>query len=308
MSSDDPTTRMAGPTSDTETARIAGTVPAAPAAAMGARDYRPAPMPAGPYDIELGASETLSWTFRMWADSLPRLALLAFVPYVFMLPLITFAIVVMLVPDTFGHDVPWIAPAAAGVGFGVLWFVAALAAAAGIIHLVDEKARGVAVGTFQALLAGLRHVGWFFLGSLVMSALAVFAFAGPMAPVVAAIANDQPSLALLALPGLVTVVIGLVVGARLLPMLPAVVVEDLSLPAAAARAWQLTAGRATPIVGATMLFGLAWLGISMIGAMVGIVPILGVLAQMVVNALLMPLVYIFPFAVYAGCVRADQLR
>ena len=281
--------------------------------ALGARDYTLSPVKPGPYDVELGVSETLSWTFRLWADSLPRLAGLALIPYVFMIPFEVFGAVSIAMPDQIydraGASTPsTLLAACAAVALAVLWIVASLAAGAGSVHLVDEKAHGVSISAWSAFLAGLRHVGWLLLGWLLAIVVAAFAVVGPLAPIIVSVQQGEPLVALLALPGLATTALALVVGARLAPALPAIVVEDLSLGAALTRAWTLTRGKTGIVVGASLVFTLAWLGMSTATAVLGIVPILGFVAQIVVNALLTPLIYVFPFALYAGAVRDEQMR
>jgi hypothetical protein len=292
---------------------------AASVAAVGAREYAMAPLAPGPYDVELGVAESLSWTFRIWADNLPRLALLALVPYAFMIPFVIFGFAAAFAPTEVSSVAPGVADAlrfnstfpslwigAGGLALALLMIVASLASVAGSIHLVDEKVRGVRVTAMTAFLAGLRHVGWMFLGWILASALGVFAIAGPVAPIIVAVSANEPLVALFALPGLVTTALALIVAARLAPALPALVVEDRPLGAALVRAWDLTRGKTGVVVGATVVFGLGYFGLSMMSAMAGVVPLFGIVLQLAINAAITPLVYVFPFALYAGAVREQQ--
>jgi hypothetical protein len=277
------------------------------------------PIAPGPYEVELGVAESLSWTFRIWADNLPRLALLALVPYAFMIPFVIFAFAAAFAPTELASVAPGAADAlnlnssfpplwlvAGGVALALLMVVASLASVAGSIHLVDEKIRGVRVTAMSAFLAGLRHAGWMFLGWILATALGIFALAGPIAPIVVAVSANEPLIALFALPGLVTTAIALVLAARLAPALPAMIVEDRPLGTALVRAWDLTRGKTGVVVGATVLFGLGYMGVSMMSAMAGVIPLLGIVLQLAINAAITPLIYVFPFALYAGAVREQQ--
>jgi membrane-anchored glycerophosphoryl diester phosphodiesterase (GDPDase) len=106
----------------------------------------------------------------------------------------------------------------------------------------------------------------------------------------------------------VTTALALVVAARLAPALPAMIVEDRPLGAALVRAWELTRGKTGVVVGATVVFGLGYLGISMMSAIAGAIPLIGLLVQLAVHAAITPLLYVFPFALYAGAVREQQAQ
>jgi hypothetical protein len=97
-----------------------------------------------------------------------------------------------------------------------------------------------------------------------------------------------------------------VLGARLLPLLPVIIVEDTDAFTALGRTWRLTSGRTWKLVTTALLFGAAYFGVSMALGMIGIVPIIGAFIQLAVNAILVPLCYVFMFVVYAGCVREEQ--
>ncbi len=277
--------------------------------AVAERRYDVAPLPAGPYEVELGIGDTLSWTFKMWWDNLPRLMALGFVPYALMLPFVILGGGLALSPrwaeELFSpQNLVWLVPA--GCVLFVVFIVAGLSAAGGVVHLVDEQQHGVRVGAFAALLTGARHVGWLGLGWLLFSALMIFAVAGPALPIAVALDRSEAQTALFALPGLATVVVAMVIGARLAPAFPAIIVEDIGLGQAMSRAWSLTRGRTLTVLGASVLFMVAYFAMSMTAGLVGIVPILGLVAQLAISAMMAPLTYVFPFAVYAGCVRAEQ--
>lgn len=277
------------------------------AGALGDQRYELRPPPAAHYDIPLGATESLSATFKLWSENLPRLAVLGFVPYALMIPLFAGGFLLAFMPDVAGGmsklDAWWPLLAAGGAAVGALFMVLTLASTGACMHLVDEKTQGSDVTVGAALLASLKHVGWLFAAVVIIMLLWTFGFGAPMAPLVWAISEESWTIAALAVPALVVTAGAFVIAARLLPLVPIIVVEDADVFSACRRAWQLTSGRTGTVVGAALLFGLAYFGVAMVVSMVGMVPIIGALIQMGANAILMPLCYVFAFVVYAGCVR-----
>jgi hypothetical protein len=281
------------------------------AGALGDRRYETPPAPVAQYDIALGATASLAATFKLWSENLARLSVLGFVPYALLIPLAGAGALAAMAPsDTFGNldgfDGMWPLLVAGGVAVGALFMVLAFASMGACVHVVDEKTQGVDVPVITALLASLKHVGWLFVAYLVLGVLMTAAVAVPAVPLIWGMSEDSYAIASLALP-LCAVTAGLfVMCARLLPTLPIIVVEDRDAFTALSRAWRLTSGRTTTVVCAALLFGLAYFGVSMAVAMIGIVPIVGALVQMAANAVLVPLCYVFAFVVYAGCVREES--
>jgi hypothetical protein len=285
------------------------------AGALGDRRYAVAPLPAASYDIALGPSESLAATFKLWSENLPRLGVLGFIPYILMLPLMGSGLFVMFMPDVMrgledmfegGWDAWWPLMMAGGTAVGALMVVLTLASTAACVHLIDEKTQGVDVTAGAALLASFRHVGWLFCAATLMGTLAIVGMAAPIAPLVWGMSEDSYTIAALALPALLVTAGVFVLTARLVPVMPVIVVEDTDVVTALGRAWHLTSGRTAQVALAVLLFGFAYFGVTIVVSMIGIVPILGALVQMFANAILVPLCYVFAFVVYAGCVRASQ--
>lgn len=292
---------------------LAQTAPTS-AGALGDQRYQLGPAPVARYDIALGGADSLNAAFALWTGNLKRLAALGFLPYALLIPLAAGGALLAFMPDVLanfdsGHGDDWWAMAiAGGVAFGALFMVLTFASVGACIHLVNEKTQGVDVTAGAALLSSLKHVGWLLVAYLALALCATVGVAAPMAPIIWAISEESWSIASMAPPLLVVTAAVVVLCARLLPALAVIVVEDTDAFTAIGRAWRLTRGRTTKVVGAALLFGLAYTGISMAVAMIGIVPIVGALVQMGVNAILVPLCYVFAFAVYAGCVREDSMR
>lgn len=274
------------------------------AGGVSANTFVARPVAAGPYPVELGAAESLVWTFRLWSESLPRLAALGLVPYLLTIPLLGLG---MLTAWGRGGAFDPLVTAAAVSAIVAFFTLLMVASTAGVFHLVDEELHGVSVSPLHALAAGLRHAGWLFVGYVLLAALATVGMAAPMVPMV--LAHGDPSAALLAIPaGLALGAAAFVTAARLAPALPAIVVEDLDVVQAIARAWRLTSGRTGVVVSACLLFVFTYAGLSMMAGMVGMLPLVGMLLQIGLNALMLPLAFVFPFVLYAGCVRESAAR
>lgn len=278
---------------------------ASSAAAVGERPFTQKPMPAATYDIPLGATDSIGATFKLWSENLLRLGALGFLPYALVIPAAAGAGAFAAFARV---DDYWPLLVAGGTAFGALCMVLWLASTAACIHLVDEKTQGGDLTLGAALLASFKHIGWLFAGCLIVAAVWMVGMAAPIIPLAWGIGDDEPTIALLALPALAITAAMLFVAARLLPLFPVIVLEDADVFTAASRAWRLTAPHTWPVIGAMMLFGLVYMGASMAAGMIGIVPVIGAIVQMGVNAFLVPLCWVFSFVIYAGCVRNESRR
>lgn len=277
---------------------------------MGERPFKQQPLPAATYDIPLGTTETLSATFKLWSENLTRLGVLGFIPYLVMMPMMLgTGVFVAAAPEMMGKlDDYWPLMVAGGTAMGALFMVMSLASTAACIHLVDEKTQGTDVTVGAALLASFKHIGWMFVACILVGVVWMVGLAAPIIPLAWGMSEDSYTIAAAALPALVVTAAMFFVAVRLLPMFPVIVVEDADVFTATSRAWRLTAPHTWQLVGATFLFGVCYMGVSMAAGMVGIVPIIGAFIQMGVNALLVPLCWVFAFAVYAGCVSSEATR
>jgi hypothetical protein len=296
------------PACGTRTAGLAG-LSAGAAGALAHRDYRAAPLPVGPYDVELGPFEALSATFRMWSRDWARLSLLAAIPFALMLPFAVAAGVYFAVARP-SLDAPGtlIALVGAGVVLGLVVMIAFLASFAGSIALVDERERNGdgALGVIQAFLLGLTKIGRLVVASLAIFGVMSVGAAGFGAPIAASIYKESPAIGILALPGFFVLLAGVWLVLRLYPLWTVLVVEDVALGAAFRRSFELTRGRAGTVFLCGFLFGLVLFGLGIGTGILGLVPILGILVQLGFNLITNALSATFAVAIYAGLVNAEQ--
>lgn len=289
---------------------------AAPVGGVSAQRYQLAPAPVDTYEVELGAGPSLSATFRLWSENLSPLAALGFVPYSVMVPVAAAGAFAFLAVSPIGNWLPsawsdgmWPLAIAGSTIAAVLYCLLCVAATGGAIHLVNEKTQGVTVSALGALFAAVRHAGWLMLGWLTVSIVFSLGLAGVLAPLGVIVFLDSDAIgAALLLPGAALSALAVYVCARLTPMLPIIVVEDRDVLSAMARSWHLSRGRAGKIALAALVFCLSYGGISTATSFIAVVPVLGVFIQIALNAVMLPLTWVFPFVIYAGCMREASLQ
>ncbi|MBI1946177.1 MAG: glycerophosphoryl diester phosphodiesterase membrane domain-containing protein [Deltaproteobacteria bacterium] len=281
--------------------------------AFGERPVEARPMPPpGPYNIRFGVSEPLTETFRLWGNDLGRLVLMTLIPYGFLLPFgIGFGVWAAISMSSGGEPSTTQLVILGSVGFAlaVVAGVLMLASSAGAMLLADDKERtgGTGLGVWQAFLGGLARSGWLILANLLYVAIIVVLWGVPFAvPVALLVETEQPLWALGFVPALGTFVAGVWLLTRLMPMLPLIVVEELSVGVALSRAWQLTAGRALDVFLANLVFGVALMGIYMAVGIISIIPLLGLLIQLAANIILGSLQSVYAFTLYAGLVSTPK--
>lgn len=283
---------------------------AASVGALASREYQAAPLPAGPYDVVLGPSEILSATFRMWARDWGRLALLAAIPLAFMVPFVGAGVALAMAIGTDFVNSP--AALAGGIGGGIVFLavitLASLATYGAMIALVDEKERtgNNAISTGQALLLGLSKAGRLLVGCLATGGVMTVGFGAVFGPLLAAEVLEQPIASTLALPGIAVAIAGLWLMLRLSPLWTILVVEDLAIGASFRRAFELTRNQAGTIFVCGLLFGLVSIGLSLAAGVLGLVPLLGLVVQLVANLAMSSLGAVFQLALYAGLVNEQQ--
>ncbi len=283
--------------------------------AFGERPVEARPMPPpGPYNIRFGVSEPLTETFRLWSNDLGRQVLMTLIPYAALLPLgIAFGVWAAISLSDSGEPstTQLVAFGSVGLAFAIVAGILMLASSAGTMLLADDKERtgGTGLGVWQAFLAGLSRSGWLILANLIYVAIIVALWVVPVGvPVALLVETEEPLWAVGFIPALGTFVAGVWLLTRLMPLLPLIVVEELSLGAALSRAWQLTTGRALDVFLANLVFGVALMGIYMAVGIISIVPLLGMLIQLAANILLGSLQGVYAFSLYAGLVSAPPKR
>ncbi len=270
--------------------------------------------PPGPYNIRFGVSEPLTETFRLWSNDLGRQVLMTLIPYAALVPFgVAFGIWAAVSLSNGGEPstTQLVAMGSVGLAFGIVAFILMLAASAGTMLLADDKERtgGTGLGVWQAFLAGLSRSGWLILANLVYLGVIVALWVVPFGiPTALLIDTENPVWAIGFIPALGTFVLGVWLLTRLMPLLPLVVVEELSLGVALSRAWQLTSGRAAEVFLANLVFGVALMGIYMAVGVISIIPLLGMLIQLAANIILGSLQGVYAFTLYAGLVSTSPKR
>lgn len=274
-------------------------------------EARPLPPP-GPYNIRFGVSEPLTETFRLWGNDLGRLSLMTLLPYAALIPfgvglVVWFAVSVGFEGEPSTTQIGMMV--ALGGALGLVALILMLASTAGAMLLADDKERngGSAVlGVWPAFLGGLARSGWLVLANLLFAVVGLALWVVPFGiPLALLIDTENPLFALGFIPALGTFALGVWLLTRLMPILPLIVVEELSLGAAVSRSWELTRGRASTVFLANLVFGVALMGLYMAVGIVSIIPLLGMLVQLAANIILGSLQSVYAFVVYAGLVGED---
>lgn len=283
--------------------------------AFGERPVAARPMPPpGPYNIRFGVSEPLTETFRLWSNDLGRQVLMTLIPYAALVPFgVAFGVWVAVAMSDGGDPstTQLVAFGSVGLAFAIVAGILMLASSAGTMLLADDKERtgGTALGVWQAFLAGLSRSGWLILANVLLVGVIVVLWVVPFGiPIALLVDTENPIWALGFVPALGTFVLGVWLLTRMMPLLPLIVVEELSLGAALTRAWQLTSGRAGEVFLANLVFGVALMGIYMAVGIISIVPLLGMLIQLAANIILGSLQGVYAFTLYAGLVSAPPKR
>lgn len=261
--------------------------------------------PATRYDVPLTVGGLLDRTFRFFGADVGRQGLLWGVPYAgLIVGVIAFAVAGFAMGiDTaetstqvgFGLAALVACGVLMGVGFGVM---------AGSYVGYDEVAAGEPKRSVGALIAAGWPVWFRVLGVGVVLACAVMLFVGPAFAMFAAVGAEamDPGLgfaggAALLLPGVVG---SLFFWVRLSPASVIAAVEDKGALAALASAWTMTRGHGWTLLGATVVWALLVMAVSMPLQIVGMIPVLGWIVQIIAGVLQMVANSAFAFAVYAA--------
>ena len=272
--------------------------------------------PYTPYGVPLQAGELLRRTFEVWRDDAVRLGLLTALPYAFVGVAAVVGVIGYAVFDEHLFDHAFFesfGPAQAtlvGV-FGGLFVTSSLffvAAYAGGFLVVEERLRGEnrSSGAFGALLAGLPHLGRLLVAYAVLGS----GMAAMLAPALVGMsaALTQKSWAL----GFGAAALGAIgvagmcwLGIRLAIAGPLLVAENLGPFVALQHSLELTRGRVGEIFVACAVFFVVLFSLNAATAILGILPILGALVQLVVGVVLASLQTVFLFVLYAGLRDAE---
>jgi hypothetical protein len=284
--------------------------PGASAGAFGSRPFESRPLPPGPYNVDFGPVESLVATLELWRENLGAVSLFAAIPYLllFSVAFVGAGAAVFAAP-TMGNEWDWTVLAPIVSAAIALFAVVAVASCGAIIHTVDERARGTPASIGTSLLFGLKTTLRLLVGGVVLWVLFVAGWSAVGAPLLFAFMPAADfSGAWLALPGLGVAFLTTWLVARLTPVFPAMIAEDLGIFAAMGRAWSLTRGHALSIVGSALLFWMMSFVASFVLAVFAIIPFVGLGVQLVAQVAMMSVACIFPFAIYAGLVRREQIE
>jgi hypothetical protein len=248
----------------------------------------------------------------MWQRDWGRLVVLALFPTGAMFVMALLGGIGAVATGMTGSESPGTAMMAALVGLATIAivFLAILytAATAGMFAVVDEAERTGAGGlsVWQSFLLGLSKTGKLLAVVIITGALCTVAFSAFFGPLAAAAITSTSVFALGAIPGFALFVACLYGMLRLAPLWVVTVVEDVSIVGAFARAFALTRGRVGTIFVAFLLYFVVMMAVSMGGSILGLIPIIGILINLVVSLGTMTLGAAWQFSLYAGLVSEDQ--
>ena len=269
-------------------------------------------------DINFGVIESLQGAFMVWKESLPRVLLPG---AIYMCCFFVVGAVVGLASVgmvAFAKDAApnWQSPTVWGplVGLGIGGFVFAVAlfssAYGATMVILDEVGRAVgAPSDITAMMRRVPRMAW-------RVAAATFTMMAPLLVGVSAAGGLVVALAqqnglteadtILGMSSLATIIVAIpasIVMLRLAPLPAIVVLEEKGLRASAARSWQLTRGRTGTLFGAYFVFGLSVFG-AMLGSMLlAMIPLVGMVVQMVAGAGAFSFSIAFAYAIYVGLVH-----
>ena len=287
------------------------TQPVASAAALSHQEYRaPAAAPGGAYPgIRFDVGALLGSTFQTWVDNLGPLIGLCVLAFLPMLVVAGAAAggAYFLTQD--GSTTGMIAMGVGGTAAAVALMMAALATLAGSFLMLEERVRHEprTLTVVNAFKQGFGYAGRAFFGYLlvmlpfVIPALSMAGFAMSVGFEI----HDNRSIAgMVAVFGL-TMLPMIYFVLRLSALLPALVVEDLSVGVALQRSLELTRGRVGTLFVTYLLFGMISFVAMFFVALLGIIPILGQLVGLAFQVCTYPLSMVVPFILYAG-MRTDE--
>jgi hypothetical protein len=267
--------------------------------------------PAPRYDVPLTVGGILDRTFRFFGADVGRQGLLWALPYG---GLVAGLILFIGVGFALGIDT---ASTTTQVGFGLAALVACgvlmgvtFGVMAGSYVGYDE----VATGEGKRPLGSLIAAGWplwprvLGVGVVLGAATAVFVAPGMgmFAASGAELVAPEVGLAagfLLLMPGLLG---ALFMWVRLSPASVIAAVEEKGTVASLAQAWSMTRGHGRTLLGITIVWGLLLAAVSMPFQIIGMIPVLGWIVQLIGGVLQMAANSAFAFAVYAAL--KDQER
>jgi hypothetical protein len=269
-----------------------------------------------PFDVPLHPSELLSRTFDLWRDDAFRLTSLTALPYAFVTVVAVAVAVGAVAIESVSRQVDMSTPAMAalvGLGGGLCLTAALmfLAASAGTFLIVEEKLRreSNASGAMGALLSGMPHL----LRLGVAYLMVCLTVGAPLLPAiigtVAAVSVQTVTFAMSAI-GLWVVggVLATFLAVRLAAVGPALVLEQVGPFRAFARSIELTRGNFRDAFLACFCFFSVLGFINMATTVVGMIPLLGAIVQLVVGVVLASLQSVFVALLYAALRDREAAR
>ena len=264
-----------------------------------------------PFAVQFEAGALIQRTFEIWSNDLKRLAGISVLPYLMMM--VGAAAVAVTVAATSDLDGlgdmmssgdHLVAILGAGAGVFSLCMLLYVAAQVGTYVAVEETVRGEPrrVGIISSLLAGLSAmpavIGVYFVGGIIGTVL--------MAPMFAAVglaAVTESWIAGVSAAGLFvpTMLALCIFSLRVVALAPVVaVIEEVGAITAMRRAIELTRGHSADLFVAALAMGAVLMGLNLLLGIVGIVPFLGIVVQLIAGVVMASLSSVWLFLVYAG--------
>lgn len=262
------------------------------------------------YGVPLNPGELLSRAFDLWKAKLGALSALSGIPY---LAMVACAVVVGVGVVFAGVDEHSPVPVLIGVGVAgfvalMLTMVAMCAGQAGSVVLLEDQVRndGRVAGVVEAFGLGFSSVGRFILAYLAFAAISMVLFAPVMGAIGLAAAEMFIPAALLGVLALPAFAVFFYLMLRISAFVPALVIEDLGPIAALRRSAALTRGNVVDVFIAYLVLGGCMMGVNLVTSFLGIIPIIGLIFQLVVSVLMMSYQATFMFLVYAALRDREQ--
>jgi hypothetical protein len=248
------------------------------------------------YQIAFGVSQTVGETFSLWSETLWRLVLISLFPMIPLVP--TAIIVVVMVSGMFldgDSDFPNAAIAVGAVGIVVMWLLQCAATAGSLLLIEDQVMYGrKQMGVFEAFMSGFSFMGRFIgLGLLIVTALTVLSIPSTIFLI-------YQHWVLASIFGLFAMSAGCYLFVRWCAAAPIIVLEDHGIIESMGRSANMVYGNAWTVLGIQWTIMAILMGTAIVSGLIGLIPILGQLANLAINLVISPFVTVAIFTLYAG--------
>jgi hypothetical protein len=263
-----------------------------------------------PYGVSLQPGELLTQTWRVWRGDAWRLTGVTALPYgLALVAAIVFVAALVSMVDVSALDQLSLSGPLLGLlvgGGGGLMITAGLlfiAATAGIYHATEECLRQEkrTEGVMGTLLLGLSSLFRIIVAYCVMGAILSIVVAPAVGVGTWAVSSESWALGAAAVVlGCVSAVVGIFISMRFLLAGPVIVAEDVGAFAGLQRSYELTRGRFIDLFVAVLAMGAVVFGVNVVTSAIVIVPVVGLIGQLVISVILASMQSVFMFLVYAG--------